>query len=32
MHLGFSSMNTLLDPTPVVLALALEERGFDSLW
>ncbi|MBK6286493.1 MAG: LLM class F420-dependent oxidoreductase [Gammaproteobacteria bacterium] len=32
MHLGFSSMNTLLDPTPVVLARALEERGFDSLW
>ncbi|MBP8925765.1 MAG: LLM class F420-dependent oxidoreductase [Pseudomonadales bacterium] len=32
MHLGFSSMNTLLDPTPVVLARALEERGFESLW
>ena len=26
MHLGFSSMNTLLDPTPVVLARALEGR------
>ena len=32
MHLGFSSMNTLLDPTPVVLARELEERGFESLW
>jgi probable F420-dependent oxidoreductase len=32
MHLGFSSMNTLLDPPPPVLARALEERGFESLW
>lgn len=32
MHLGFSSMNTLLDPAPPVLARALEERGYESLW
>jgi len=32
MHLGFSSMNTLLDPPPPVLARYLEERGFESLW
>lgn len=32
MHLGFSSMNTLLDPRPADLARALEERGFESLW
>ena len=32
MHIGFSSMNTLLDPAPPVLARALEERGFESLW
>jgi probable F420-dependent oxidoreductase len=32
MHIGFSSMNTLQDPPPPVLARALEERGFESLW
>ena len=32
MHLGFSSMNTLMDPAPAELAVALEERGFESLW
>jgi probable F420-dependent oxidoreductase len=32
MHLGFSSMNTLLDPSPAILAKALEDRGFESLW
>lgn len=32
MHLAFSSMNTLKDPPPTVLAKALEERGFESLW
>jgi probable F420-dependent oxidoreductase len=32
MHLAFSSMNTLDDPPPAVLARALEERGFESLW
>jgi probable F420-dependent oxidoreductase len=32
MHLGFSSMNTLRDPAPAALAVALEERGFESLW
>ncbi len=32
MHLAFSSMNTLNDPEPAVLARALEERGFESLW
>lgn len=32
MHLGFSSMNTLFDPPPPVLARYLEERGFESLW
>ncbi len=32
MHLAFSSMNTLNDPAPPVLAKALEERGFESLW
>ena len=32
MHLGFSSMNTLHDPSPAVLARLLEERGFESLW
>jgi probable F420-dependent oxidoreductase len=32
MHLAFSSMNTLRDPAPADLALALEERGFESLW
>lgn len=32
MHIGFSSMNTPADPSPGVLAQALEERGFESLW
>jgi probable F420-dependent oxidoreductase len=32
MQLGFSSMNTLNDPPPAILAGALEERGFESLW
>ena len=32
MHIGFSFMNTPLDPSPVELAKALEERGFESLW
>lgn len=32
MHLAFSSMNTLKDPNPAVLAKALEDRGFESLW
>ena len=32
MHLAFSSMNTLNDPPPAILAQALEERGFESLW
>ena len=32
MHLAFSSMNTLKDPEPAILAQALEERGFESLW
>ena len=32
MHLAFSSMNTVNDPPPAVLARALEERGFESLW
>jgi probable F420-dependent oxidoreductase len=32
MHLAFSSMNTLRDPAPALLAKALEERGFESLW
>jgi len=32
MHLAFSSMNTLNDPAPHILARALEERGFESLW
>ncbi len=32
MHLAFSSMNTLADPPPPELALALEQRGFESLW
>jgi probable F420-dependent oxidoreductase len=32
MHLGFSSMNTPQDPAPALLAKALEERGFESLW
>lgn len=32
MHLGFSSMNTVTDPDPSVLARILEEAGFESLW
>jgi probable F420-dependent oxidoreductase len=32
MHLAFSSMNTPNDPPPEALAVALEQRGFESLW
>lgn len=32
MHLGFSSMNTVKDPAPELLAKTLEEAGFESLW
>lgn len=32
MRLGFSSMNTPEDLAPDRLAVALEERGYDSLW
>ncbi|MEZ5568554.1 MAG: LLM class F420-dependent oxidoreductase [Halioglobus sp.] len=32
MHLGFTSMNTVDDPPPDVLAKTLEEAGFESLW
>lgn len=32
MHLGFTSMNTVDDPAPDVLARTLEEAGFESLW
>ena len=32
MHLGFSSMNTPLDPDPRELAKVLEQAGFESLW
>ena len=32
MNIGFSTMNTPLDPTPMELARALEERSFESLW
>ncbi len=32
MHLGFSSMNTVQDPNPGLLAKTLEEAGFESLW
>ena len=32
MHLGFTSMNTVDDPSPVVLARTLEDAGFESLW
>ena len=32
MHIGFSSMNNPADPSPTTLAVALEERGFESLW
>lgn len=32
MHLGFSSMNTVDDPAPDLLAKTLEQAGFESLW
>jgi len=32
MHLAFSSMNTPSDPPPAELGVALEQRGFESLW
>jgi probable F420-dependent oxidoreductase len=32
MYLAFSSMNTPNDPPPAELAVALEDRGFESLW
>jgi len=32
MHVAFSSMNTPNDPHPTELAVALQERGFESLW
>ena len=32
MHLGFSSMNTPIDPAPTTLAPMLEQAGFESLW
>lgn len=32
MYLGFSSMNTINDPNPALLAKTLEEAGFESLW
>jgi probable F420-dependent oxidoreductase len=32
MHLGFSSMNNVNDPNPALLAKALEDAGFESLW
>ena len=32
MHLGFTSMNTIDDPAPQLLARTLEEAGFESLW
>ena len=32
MHLGFSSMNTPMDPDPRELAKMLEQAGFESLW
>jgi probable F420-dependent oxidoreductase len=32
MKLGFTSMNTPADIRPDVLAVELEQRGFDSLW
>src|SRR5262245_30164116 len=32
MHIGYQSMNTLQDQTPAKLALALEERGYESFW
>ena len=32
MKLGFTTMNTPIGPTPSELGVALQERGFDSLW
>ena len=32
MRIGFSSMNTHLQLPPAELAMAVEERGFESLW
>ncbi|MCX2980475.1 LLM class F420-dependent oxidoreductase [Halieaceae bacterium IMCC14734] len=32
MKIGFSFMNTPQDPCPMELAVALEERGYESLW
>lgn len=32
MFVGFSSMNTPLDPNPAELAKTLEDAGFESLW
>lgn len=32
MFLGFSSMNTPKDPVPEILAKAVEDAGFESLW
>lgn len=32
MHLGFSSMNTEIDPDPALLAKMVEQAGFESLW
>lgn len=32
MKLGFSSMNTALDPDPRELAVQVEQAGFESLW
>ena len=32
MYLGFTSMNTVDDPAPALLARILEEAGFESLW
>ncbi len=32
MHLGFTSMNTVLDPAPATLAGMVEQAGFESLW
>ena len=32
MYLGFSSMNTVHDPEPALLAKTLEQAGFESLW
>lgn len=32
MHIGLSFMNTPTDPSPMELARALEERGFESFW